>query len=76
MNGWNSNRGLAGTYAVEHGNQVTFTPANPYPAGATIYVGECGGPTDMLGDVFQSGNCYAQQLVYFTVRPLRRTPRP
>jgi hypothetical protein len=66
MNGWNSNYPLAGTYAVS-GNQVTFTPANPYPEGATIYVGECGGPTDILGEVFQGGNCYGQQLVEFTV---------
>ena len=66
MNSWNSNLGLAGTYTVT-GNQVTFTPASPYPAGATIYVGECGGPTDVLGEVFQNGNCWAQQLVYFTV---------
>ena len=64
MDTWNSNRGIAGTYQV-NGNQVTFTPANPYPAGAEIYVGECGGPTDILGDVFQNGNCYSQQLVYF-----------
>jgi methionine-rich copper-binding protein CopC len=65
---WNSNRGLAGTYSVGTGvnaNQVTFTPASPYPSGAQIYVGECGGPTDILGDVFQNGSCYNQQLVYF-----------
>ncbi|MGA3371748.1 MAG: Ig-like domain-containing protein [Terracidiphilus sp.] len=66
MNSWNSNLGLAGTYAVS-GNQVTFTPLSPYPAGASIYVGECGGPTDILGDVFQNGGCYYQQLVWFTV---------
>ncbi len=74
MNGWNSNYGLAGTYTVGglcganpvSGNTVVFTPANPYPAGATIYVGECGGPTDILGDVFQNGSCYAQQLISFT----------
>jgi len=66
MKTWNSALGLAGTYVVA-GNQVTFTPLSPYPAGATIYVGECGGPTDVLGDVFQNGNCYAQQLVYFTM---------
>ena len=46
-------------------NQVTFTPTNPYPSGAQISVGECGGPTDILGDVFQNGSCYNQQLVYF-----------
>jgi hypothetical protein len=66
MNSWNSGLGLAGTYAVS-GNQVTFTPISPYPAGATIYVGECGGPTDILGDVFLNGSCYGQQLVFFTV---------
>jgi hypothetical protein len=66
MVGWNSNRGLAGTYSV-NGNQVTFTPSVPYPSGAEIYVGECGGPTDILGDVFQSGNCWSQQLLYFNV---------
>ena len=66
MNSWNGNYGLAGTYAVSL-NQVTFTPASPYPAGASIYVGECGGPTDVLGEVFQNGNCYPQQLVYFVM---------
>jgi hypothetical protein len=68
MDTWNSNRGLAGTYTVGTGanaNQVTFTPSVPYPSGAQIYVGECGGPTDILGDVFQNGSCYNQQLVYF-----------
>lgn len=64
MDTWNSNRGIAGTYVV-NGNQVTFTPANPYPAGAQITVGECGGPTDVLGDVFQNGNCWTQELLYF-----------
>ena len=64
MNTWNSNYGLAGNYAVS-GNQVTFTPLNPYPQGTTIYVGECHGPTDILGDVFLNGSCYGQQLVYF-----------
>jgi hypothetical protein len=66
MVGWNSNRGIAGTYSV-NGNQVTFTPNVPYPSGAQIYVGECGGPTDILGDVFQNGNCWSQQLLYFYV---------
>ena len=66
MNTWNSNDALAGTYAVS-GNQVTFTPTSPYVPGTSIYVGECGGPTDVLGDVFLNGNCYYQQLVYFTV---------
>jgi hypothetical protein len=64
MDTWNSNRGIAGTYAVS-GNQVTFTPTNPYPNGAQITVGECGGPTDVLGDVFQNGSCYVQELLYF-----------
>jgi hypothetical protein len=64
MNGWNSNLGLAGSYVVT-GSQVTFTPSSSYPAGATIYVGECGGPTDVLGDVFYNGSCWQQQLVYF-----------
>ncbi|MGA3080138.1 MAG: Ig-like domain-containing protein, partial [Terracidiphilus sp.] len=64
MDTWNSNRGIAGTYAV-NGNQVTFTPTYPYPNGAQITVGECGGPTDVLGDVFQNGNCYSQELLYF-----------
>jgi hypothetical protein len=65
---WNSNRGLPGTYTVGTGanaNQVTFIPAIPYPSGAQISVGECGGPTDILGDIFQNGSCYNQQLVYF-----------
>jgi hypothetical protein len=66
MKTWNSTLGLAGTYAVA-GNQVTFTPLSPYPAGSTVYVGECGGPTDVLGDVFLNGGCYGQQLVYFTM---------
>ncbi|HEX3985959.1 MAG TPA: Ig-like domain-containing protein [Acidobacteriaceae bacterium] len=66
MNSWNSSLGLAGTYSVS-GDQVTFIPASPYPAGATIYVGECGGPTDVLGEVFLAGACYNQQLLYFTV---------
>jgi hypothetical protein len=61
---WGSAGGIAGTYAV-NGNQVTFTPTTPYPSGAQISVGECGGPTDILGDVFQNGNCWSQQLVMF-----------
>ena len=66
MNTWNSNLPLAANYSVS-GNQVTITPVGQWPAGAQIYVGECGGPTDILGDVFQNGNCYPQQLVYFVV---------
>jgi len=65
MDGWNSNNGLPGTYTVGTGanaNQVTFTPTNPYPSGAAIYVGSCNGPTDILGDVYTG--CY-NQLVYF-----------
>jgi hypothetical protein len=65
MTGWVGGT-LAGSYAVS-GNTVTFTPASPYPAGATIYVGECGGPTDVLGEVFFNGNCWQQQLTQFTV---------
>jgi hypothetical protein len=63
MNSWNSNLGIAGTYSVD-GAKVTFTPSSPYPAGATIWVGSCNGPTDVLGDVFSG--CY-QQLLSFTV---------
>ncbi len=66
MNTYNSYESIAGTYVV-NGNQVTFTPANPYPAGTNVTMGECGGPTDILGEVFQNGNCYAQELVSFTV---------
>ncbi len=75
MNGWNSNNAIAGTYTVS-GNSVTFAPLSPYPAGATIYVGECGGPTDVVGDVFQNGNCYSQQIVYFTVSSATQSPIP
>jgi Big-like domain-containing protein/ASPM-SPD-2-Hydin domain-containing protein len=66
MNGWNGNYGLAGSYAVS-GAQVTFTPTSPYPPGATIYVGACGGPTDVLGDVYQNGGCYVQLLEFAVV---------
>ena len=66
MNGWNSNMGIAGSYTVS-GNAVTFTPSQPYPAGANIYMGECGGPTDQLGEVFGNGSCWFQALVDFTV---------
>jgi hypothetical protein len=66
MVGWQSNQALPGSWAV-NGNQATFTPSVPYPYGATIYVGACGGPTDVLGEVFQSGNCWTQYLDYFTV---------
>jgi hypothetical protein len=63
MNGWNSNAGLAGTYAVS-GNQVTFTPTYPYPANSYIYVGSCNGPTDVLGDVMTG--CW-NNILYFKV---------
>ncbi len=66
MNTWNSNLGIAGTYTVV-GDQVTFTPATPYPAGATITVGECGGPTDVLGEEYLAGSCYGVELLSFTV---------
>ncbi|HEY5329958.1 MAG TPA: Ig-like domain-containing protein [Acidobacteriaceae bacterium] len=66
MQGWNSNYPLAGAYAV-NGNQVTFTPTSPYAPGVQIYVGECGGPTDVLGEVFLNGSCYGQELVFFNV---------
>jgi hypothetical protein len=64
FDGWNSARPIAGTYTV-NGAQVTFTPTNPYPAGAQIWVGGCYGPTDILGDVLTTG-CWAQEL-YFNV---------
>lgn len=66
MNTWNSNCPLSATYAV-NGNAVTITPTSPRPAGASIYVGECGGPIDVLGEVFLNGGCYGQQLIYFVV---------
>jgi hypothetical protein len=75
MNTWNSNNAIAGTYAV-NGNSVTFTPLSPYPAGAIIYVGECGGPMDVVGDVFLNGSCYGQQIVYFTVSTATQSPIP
>jgi hypothetical protein len=75
MNGWNSANAIAGTYTVS-GSSVTFTPLNPYPAGATIYVGECGGPTDVAGDVFLNGSCYGDQIVYFTVSTGTESPIP
>ncbi|HEX4004971.1 MAG TPA: Ig-like domain-containing protein [Acidobacteriaceae bacterium] len=72
MNTWNSNLGIAGTYAVTNDPvggtaTVTFDPQSPFPAGANITVGECGGPTDVLGDVFYQGACWQQQLMNFTV---------
>jgi hypothetical protein len=66
MVGWDSNQALAGTWAV-NGNQATFTPSQPYPYGATIFVGACGGPTDVLGEVFQGGSCWSQYLETFTI---------
>jgi hypothetical protein len=59
-----SNHALAGAITA-NGNQITFTPANPYPSLATIYVDTCSGPTDLLGNVLSSG-CW-NQLFYFTV---------
>lgn len=81
MNGWNSNYGLEGIYTVGGtcggnsvgNNTVGFTPANPYPLSTNpssptqITVGTCGGPTDILGDVFDGGGCWSQQLLYFYV---------
>jgi hypothetical protein len=68
MNGWNSNLGQAGTYSVS-GNQITFTPTSPYPAGATMYVGAYGGgPADVLGDTYTSPNSgCCVNLLNFTV---------
>ena len=66
MVGSNNNQSLAGTWAV-NGNVATFTPSAPYPYGATIYVGACGGPTDVLGEVFQNGQCLTQYLDTFTI---------
>jgi hypothetical protein len=65
MNGWNSNYGLAGTYAV-NGNAVTFTPSSPYPPNATIYVGACNGPYDVAGDELNGGGCWIQLLNFTT----------
>ena len=67
MVGWQSNQALEGTWQVVNGNQAIFTPSNPFPYGATIYVGACGGPTDELGEVFASGGCWTQYLDYFTI---------
>jgi hypothetical protein len=65
MNGWNSNYGLAGTYAV-NGDAVTFTPSSPYPPNATIYVGACNGPYDVAGDELNGGGCWIQLLNFTT----------
>jgi hypothetical protein len=66
MNSWNSNWGIAGNYVVS-GNAVTFTPSNPYPPNATIYVGATGGLTDVAGDSYGGNPADGwQQLVYFT----------
>ncbi len=65
MDTWNSNQPLAATYAV-NGNTVTITPVVQWPANTNVTVGECGGPSDILGDVFYSGNCWEQELAYFT----------
>jgi LEA14-like dessication related protein len=66
FDGWSGFHPLAGTLSLSpSGNQVTFTPANPYPSGANIAVGSCNGPTDVLGNVL-SGGCWSQ-LLSFTV---------
>jgi len=66
MNSWNSSWGIAGSYVVS-GNSVTFTPSNPYPPNATIYVGATGGLTDVAGDSYGGNPTYGwQQLLYFT----------
>ncbi|MGD0894371.1 MAG: Ig-like domain-containing protein [Terracidiphilus sp.] len=66
MNSWNSNWGIAGSYVVS-GNSVTFTPSNPYPPNATIYVGATGGLTDVAGDAYGGSQSDGwQQLLYFT----------
>ncbi len=43
FDGWNSNRPIAGTYAV-NGAQVTFTPTNPYPVGRRSGLARATGP--------------------------------
>jgi methionine-rich copper-binding protein CopC len=66
MNSWNSSWGLSGTYVVS-GNSVTFTPSNPYPPNATIYVGATGGLTDVAGDSYGGNpNNGWMQLLSFT----------
>jgi len=66
MNSFNSNWGLAGNYVV-NGNAVTFTPSNPYPPNATIYVGATGGLTDLAGDAYTGNpNSGWQPLLSFT----------
>jgi hypothetical protein len=75
MLGNNSNQSIAGNYAVS-GNTITFTPNSPYPVAYSnpptdtneipIYVDTCGGPTDVLGDVYSGGSCYPN-LLYFYV---------
>ncbi len=74
MNSWNGNWGLAGTYTVGGtcgatpvgSNTIVYTPANPYPPGAQIYVGITGGLTDVLGDAY-GGNASSglQNAMYF-----------
>jgi hypothetical protein len=66
MNGWNTNYPLAGTWAMTAPNQAQFTPSSPYPPGAQVWIGSCGGPTDVLGEVYNNGSCWTQ-LDYFTV---------
>jgi hypothetical protein len=50
-NSQNTNWGLAGAYSV-NGNAVTFTPSNPYPPNATIWVYVTSGLTDVAGDAY------------------------
>jgi hypothetical protein len=64
FDGWSGFHPLAGTLSV-NGNQITFTPANPYPSGANIAVGNCNGPSDVLGNVL-GGGCW-NELLSFTV---------
>jgi hypothetical protein len=66
MNGWNTNYPLPGTWAMSAPSQAQFTPSNPYPPGAQVWVGSCGGPTDVLGEVFNNGGCWTQ-IDYFNV---------
>jgi len=72
FDGWSGFHPLAGSLTV-NGNQITFTPANPYPALANIAVGSCNGPTDVLGNVYSG--CW-NEILNFTVVGARRLLRP
>ena len=63
MIGWNGNQIVAGNYAV-NGSQVVFTPASPFPANTTIYVGNCNGPYSLAGTTYPG--CYPVQWDNFT----------